>query len=105
MNAKFKVSCKSVTTKLLLAVILIFSMQFYAPVSFAVELNPSDHMKPSQSQPSLGNLPEESSLIIDESNVQNSNDNKNKQTWWGWLTCTSKKPANFHYIDIIELFS
>ena len=95
----------SVTAKLLMAAVLIFSLQLYNPTSFAAELNPADNIKPSQSQPSLNNLREESTLIMDEKNIQKSTIKKNKTTLWSWLTKASKKPANFHYIDIIELFS
>ena len=93
--------------KLLLAFVLICSLAIFTVHTYAGELNPSDNIKPSQNEPSLGNLPQKSTLTIDEKKIEAPIDCKSKSepSWWNWLTNASTKPANFHYIDIIELLN
>ena len=98
---KYKVAL----SRLFLSFVLVSSFLIIAPASFASELRPSDTIKPSQSEPALGELPEGSNLTMEERDIQqNSNGNsKSKPSWWNWITNASRKPANYHFIDIIEL--
>ncbi|MFT5452741.1 MAG: hypothetical protein ACI9N9_002236 [Enterobacterales bacterium] len=71
----------------------------------AAELSPADKINPSKTVPTLNNQPQEAALKLDDNMTQTAKDinTKSKPRWWNWLTSTSKKPAYFHYIDIIEL--
>jgi hypothetical protein len=73
----------------------------------AAELNPADNVNPSKSDPALNNHTREAVIILDDNMTQSAKDinAKSKPSWWNWLTSTSKKPAYFHYIDIIELLN
>lgn len=93
--------------KLCVSVLLVFSMLIVIPVTQANGLASANNMSLSQSEQSLDNLTGSApSIIEEEKNQQNTNSNpKSKPSWWNWLTNASKKPANFHYIDFIELLS
>lgn len=70
----------------------------------AAELNPADKMNPSKADPTLSNHQEAALKLHDNITQTNKDINaKSQPSWWNWLTSTSKKPAYFHYIDIIEL--
>jgi len=71
----------------------------------AAELNPSDKINPSEAAPTLNNQPQKVTLKLDENTTTAADDinAKSKPSWWSWFTNTSKKPAYFHYIDVIEL--
>ena len=89
------------TVKLLaVSVVIIFTFSLSA-----TELTPADNINPSKSEPALNNHPQEATLQLDDKMTQTAKDinAKSKPSWWNWLTNTSKKPAYFHYIDIIEL--
>ena len=80
---------------------LVVSLFFTANLS-AVEINPSDTVDPVEHAPAFEAIGATNQLVQDKAN-NNLSGNLKKQTWWGWLTNTSRKPANFHYIDFIEL--
>lgn len=94
-------------SKLLLAFALVCSLSIFVPSTFAGELHPKDNINPSQSEPALGNLPQKSTLSVDEKKIEEPIECKSNSepSWWNWLTNASTKPANFHFIDIIELLS
>ena len=98
---------KSALSRLFLSFVLVSSFLIIAPGSFASELRPSDTIKPSHSEPVLGELPEGSSLTMEEKETQQSSidNSKSEPSWWNWITNASRKPANFHFIDIIELLN
>lgn len=43
-------------------------------------------------------------LVQDNLNNKQIGKGQQKKGWLSWLTDFSRKPANFHYIDFIELF-
>jgi len=98
---------ESIYFRFLLPVIFIASMFILTPITHANELTPKDNIRPSQIEPSLGNAPEKELIRKEEANIPTVDSSKKqyKPSWWKWLTSSSKKPANFHYIDIIELIS
>ena len=73
----------------------------------ATELSPSDQIKPSRSEPTMDSLPDRADLTHEESELQQDDCSvsSSKPSWWNWLISASKKPANYHFIDIIELLS
>jgi len=94
-------------SKLSLVFVLICSLAIASSITIAGELRPTDNINPSQSEPALGNVPQKSTLTVDEKKIQEPIECKSKSepSWWNWLTNASTKPANFHFIDIIELLS
>jgi len=76
--------------------IIAFSVQ-------AAEINPADHIKPDELQPKFESMRDNSQLNQAISDSTTHQIKKSEPSWWGWLTNSSRKPANFHYIDIIEL--
>ncbi|RLA04925.1 MAG: hypothetical protein DRQ47_02440 [Gammaproteobacteria bacterium] len=94
------------TNSKLLTFCVLFSL-LSSPLIYSSELKPTENMNPTQSKPSLKNIPKPAKLKMEEKNtVQNNNKSqKNKPSWWSWLINNTNKPANFHYIDIIELLS
>ncbi len=94
-------------SKLSLVLTLVCLLAIFTPSTFAGELHPTDNINPSQSEPALGNLPQQSTLSVDEKKIEEPIECKSNSepSWWNWLTNASTKPANFHFIDIIELLS
>lgn len=98
---------KTTLIKLFCLVAFVYILTLSGTSFHANELSPVDNIKPTNSAPSIGSLPKSSSLSMKEKQAIN----KKQETcvsgtsWWAWLTNSSKKPANFHYIDIIELLS
>jgi hypothetical protein len=89
------------TVKLLVvSVIIVLSVSLSS-----TELTPAENINPSKAEPTLNNHPQEATLKLDDSMTQTTKDInvKSKPSWWKWLANSSKKPAYFHYIDIIEL--
>ena len=87
--------------------LFVCSLAILVPSAYAGELHPTDNINPSQSEPALGNLPQKSTLSVDEKKIEEPIECKSNSepSWWNWLTNASNKPANFHFIDIIELLS
>lgn len=86
------------------SLVLVFALLMVAPTNNAAELNPVENLNPPQSEPSMAHLPERATLIMgDKKDLLNAGNSKNKPSWWNWLTNASNKPANFHFIDILEL--
>ncbi|MCP3673327.1 MAG: hypothetical protein GY829_02485 [Gammaproteobacteria bacterium] len=85
----------------------VCSLAILVPSTFAGELHPTDNINPSQSEPALGNVPQKSTFSVDEKKIEDPIERKSNSepSWWNWLTNASNKPANFHFIDIIELLS
>lgn len=73
----------------------------------ANELNPTDQIKPTHSKPSLNTLPDRADLNPEGKNPQQIADHhtQTKPSWWNWLTNASKKPASYHFIDMLELLN
>lgn len=94
-------------SRLYLAVLLILSLVLFAPSSSAHEVNPSDNINPVQSEPAIGHLPEDINLNEKDINAlaEISVQYGNHPNWWNWITSASSKPANYHYIDILELLN
>ena len=89
----------------LMPIALALSLLVVMPCSLAAELSPSNNIKPSQSESIPGQLPEDSTINAEKMKAQKTNFKKARPGFWQWLTCSSNKPANFHYIDIIELLN
>ncbi len=93
-------------SRLLISLMLI-SFFIITPGTGAKEEITVDSISPSQTEPALGYLPEDNALtitnnlLLDKSIGQCSH----QPSWWNWLLSTSSKPANFHYIDIMELLN
>jgi len=88
---------------LLLALLFIFTTRSAG----AQDAQPVDTINPVQSEPAIGYLHEDISLdsknnVLDE---KLSNQCSSQPSWWNWLVNASSKPANFHYIDIMELLN
>lgn len=95
---------KAVFFSLFGSLFIVFAILMVAPTNNAAELNPVENLNPPQSEPSMAHLPERATLIMDEKQDQlNTGNSKSKPSWWNWLTNASNKPANFHFIDILEL--
>lgn len=87
----------------LLALLFILTTQSIG----AQDAQPVDTINPAQSEPAIGYLPEDTSLDSKD-NVQEGKSNNqcsSQPSWWNWLVSASNKPANFHYIDIMELLN
>jgi len=103
---QYKLSSNAHVRRLLTPLFVLFFI-LLSPAATATELDPAKNIKPAQSQPVLENLPERTELAVEEKDIQKANQQnaKSKPSWWKWLTNASKKPASFHYIDIIELLN
>lgn len=99
-GAFYKVSMAIVFTLTLLSIPSVG-----VDVVYATELNPADQMKPAQPRPSLDSLQDNAAFDSADNNHSPNADRKpnNPPTWWTWLTGNSKKPASYHFIDILEL--
>jgi len=91
-------------SRLLISLMLI-SFFIVTPGSGAQEATPIDNIGPSQSEPPIGYLPEDNALINTTLLDKPINQCSSQPSWWNWLLSTSSKPANFHYIDIMELLN
>ena len=92
---------------LLLAVSLLLFTSTTQLSAYSINLNPTDQVNPSKSEPVLDKAPE-SSKISSTSELNDKDDTIltiTDQSWWAWLTNSSSKPAYFHYVDFIELIS
>ena len=81
------------------------ALLFAVPTSFAAEFSTTNNSNPSQSESLPGHLSEDSTINAEKLKAQSTNFKKAKPGFWQWLTSSSNKPANFHYIDIIELLN
>jgi hypothetical protein len=103
MNAK---SAKVMTAsnpgmhKLLVTLTVLACLVFTLTIN-AVEITPADSPNPVELTPDFEGLGSANQLIQDKANDPQAK--KKKHSWWSWLTSTSRKPANFHYIDFMEL--
>ena len=79
----------------------------FSPVSerqiTAVEIAPIEKLDPEDLQNDLDNLGSSNELNRNTKSLQTNKAKKAKPSIWCWLTNQSRKPANFHYIDIIEI--
>jgi len=93
-------------SRLLISLMLI-SFFILTPGSGAQEATPVDSISPSQSEPAIGHLPEDTTLAITNNTVLDKPMGQcgSQPNLWNWLLNASSKPANFHYIDIIELLN
>ncbi len=91
--------------KLLMLLSLMFSILVFTNYITAHEANPVDTINPSRSEPALGSQPQDTILNdLDDHFLNKTTDQCLSQpSWWSWLLSASGKPANFHYIDIMEL--
>ncbi|PCJ45131.1 MAG: hypothetical protein COA74_16235 [Gammaproteobacteria bacterium] len=94
-----------VVMSVVLSLGLVISSGLLQTTSYAAELNPSDTINPTKSEPSLKNHPEASVIKRDDKRVQSTKviSDKVGSSWWNWLTNSSSKPAYFHYVDMLEL--
>ena len=87
--------------KTLLSLIVLSCVVFTLNLG-AVEIKPTDSGNPVELTPDFDGLGSGNQLMQDKNtNLQGK---KKQRSWWSWLTSTSRKPANFHYIDFMELF-
>ncbi len=96
---------KSRSFSRLLISLMLISFFFITPGTGAQDATPVDNINPAQSEPAISYLPEDNALLnvtlLDKPVSQCSS----QPSWWNWLLSTSSKPANFHFIDFMELLN
>lgn len=76
----------------------------FSSVTYAVEISPADQVNPTEITPDFDGLGD-SNQLLQEQAAKNPLADNCRQTWLGWLTGVSRKPANFHFIDFLELLN
>jgi len=73
----------------------------------AQDAQPVDTINPAQSEPAIGYLHEDPSINTQIKVLDGKlrNQCNSQPSWWSWLISASSKPANFHYIDFMELLN
>lgn len=69
----------------------------------AVEITPIDEIEPDNLQNDLQDLGAANELTQSQTAAQTDLKQKSKPSIWSWLTNQSRKPASYHFIDIIEI--
>ncbi len=89
------------TRKRLLVVVLAL---FCATINLnAAEVTPAQPVDPAPIGQKFDPMDPNNQLVQKSLNKRPGKANQ-KKGWFDWLTNISRKPANFHYIDFIELF-
>lgn len=83
---------------------MVIAVLAFSSVTNAVEISPADQVKPTEMTPDFDGLGEGNQLLQEQANKNPLADNC-QQSWIGWLTGVSRKPANFHFIDFLELLN
>ncbi|MCP4411191.1 MAG: hypothetical protein GY808_01255 [Gammaproteobacteria bacterium] len=91
-------------TSLLISLMLI-SFFIITLGSGAQDATPVDNINPAQSEPAIRYLSEDNALINITLLDQPVSQCRSQPSWWNWLLSASSKPANFHYIDFLELLN
>ena len=99
-TATTKTASFSGLQKMIFSALVLACLVFTLNVA-AVEIKPTDSGNPVELTPDFDGLGSANQLLQDKANGAKL---KKKHSWWTWLTGTSRKPANFHYIDFMELF-
>ena len=92
---------KHISMFLLLAVVALI---WLSSASKAAEVAPSQPNEPSPINQKFDPLDPNNQLVQKGINNKANGKAPQKKGWLDWLTDISRKPANFHYIDFIELF-
>lgn len=93
---------KKAVISCLSAMLLIASPLFMSTVT-AVEIAPIEQINPEKLQDELEGLEAGNELSQTQTSLQAASPNKSKPSIWSWLTNQSRKPAVYHFIDIIEI--
>jgi len=86
-----------------LAVLVMFASPLFMDTVKAVEIAPIEKIDPERLQNDLDNLGARNELSQKTNTVLGKATKKTKPSIWAWLTNQSRKPANFHFIDMIEI--
>lgn len=93
---------KKQSLALVVALSIAFSPVLISSVA-AVEIAPIDRLDPDDLQNDLKDLGTGNELAQTGNKAQNDTCSKSKPSVWSWLTNQSRKPASYHFIDIIEI--
>ncbi|MBT8449944.1 MAG: hypothetical protein KJO69_09650 [Gammaproteobacteria bacterium] len=88
---------------ILLTALVMFASPLFMDAVKAVEITPIEQVDPERLQDELDNLGARNELAQQSNTVLSKSTKKSKPSVWAWLTNQSRKPANFHFIDIIEI--
>ncbi|NNJ72248.1 MAG: hypothetical protein HKP09_03595 [Enterobacterales bacterium] len=88
---------------ILLTALVMFASPLFMDAVKAVEIAPIEQIDPERLQDDLDNLGARNELTQQSKTVLSTSTKKSKPSVWAWLTNQSRKPANFHFIDIIEI--
>jgi len=91
---------KTIATLSSVTLIILLSLSLSA-----TELTPADKINPTKADPALNNHAQQPALKLEDNASLSTREIKAKAklNLWNWLKNTSKKPAYFHYLDILEL--
>ena len=84
--------------------VIALALFWFASTAFAAEVAPTQPGEPSPISQPFDPLDPNNQLVQNNHNDKQLNKAQHRKGWFSWLTDFSRKPANFHYIDFIELF-
>ena len=92
---------RHVSMLLLLTVAALF---WFSTTVNGAEVAPTQPNEPPPIGQNFDPMDPNNQLVQDSQNNKQIGKGQQKKGWFSWLTDISRKPANFHYIDFIELF-